>query len=462
MMSHAPIHMPDSPPFALSQFTDAAVASVLEEVLTAHTLADLRPPEDIGGCRAVEKLGEGGFGVVWRGEQTEPVRREVAIKLIKPGVDSEEVLARFQREQQVLARLSHPGIARVFEAGLSQDDRPFIIMELVKGSPITTFCRDHVPDLGGRVALLRRVCSALQHAHEKGVIHRDLKPSNILITDMDGAPGPKIIDFGIAKALSREGQPGLTWMTRQSQLVGTPSYMSPEQTLPGSRTDVRTDVYALGALLYEVVAGRPPFQPGGSLFQQLRQVREVEPSRLPREAGDLNWIALRCLEKDPARRYPSVAALDEDLRCWMQGSAVSAHPPTVAYRLGRWLRRNRVLASSAAVVALSIVAGSSVALWKAREAKQRQREAEAAETALINSMHRAITTKLGHAPRAYDLAKDVLLQIKANEFHGPPELLREILAEGAAAAKAAGDDELAAWALGKAQDQQPVNGPGTP
>lgn len=454
--------MSDSPPYALSQFTDAAVASVLEELLTVHALADVRPPEHIGGCRPMEKLGEGGFGVVWRGEQTEPVRREVAIKLIKPGVDSEEVLARFQREQQVLARLAHPGIARVFEAGLTEDDRPFIIMELVKGAPITTFCRAHVPDLAGRVALLRKVCSALQHAHEKGVIHRDIKPSNILITEIEGTPGPKIIDFGIAKALSREGQPGLTWMTRQSQLVGTPSYMSPEQTLPGGRTDVRTDVYSLGALLYELVAGRPPFEPGGSVFQQLRHVREVEPPRPSEGAGDLNWIALRCLEKDPARRYPSVAALAEDLRCWAEGLAVSAHPPTVPYRLGRWLRRNRVVASSVAAVAFAIMAGSAVALWSAREAKRRQQEAEAVETALINSMHRAITTKLGHAPRAYDLARDVLLQIKAGEFPGPPELLREILVQGAAAARAAGDDELAAWALEKAGAEQPANRPTSP
>lgn len=431
--------MPDEP-----IYSDADIAAVFEEVLNrGHESSSF---DSIGPYELVEKLGEGGFGIVWLAEQNEPVRREVAIKLIKPGIDSEEVLARFQREQQVLARLDHPGIARVFDVGLTSEDRPYIVMELVRGLPITGYCQQHGLNLEARITLFRHVCAALQHAHEKGVIHRDLKPTNILITEINGQPQPKIIDFGIAKALSHEGQPGMTWMTRQSRLIGTPSYMSPEQTSPGQSTDARTDVYALGVLLYELIADRPPFATDLPLSEMLRQIREDEPQRPIGDRSDLDWITLRCLEKDRERRYASAEALEEDLRRWQKGRPVSAHPPTRAYLLSRWLRRNRSLAASAALVALALLFGAGIALSQMLEAWQQQRQAEAVESALITAMHRSITTRLGHAPRAYDLAKDVLLQIKAGGFPGSAETLQQILKHGGAASAAAGDRELANWA----------------
>lgn len=433
--------MPNEP-----AFSDAAIAAVFEEVLSRREGGSAAEFESIGPYELIEKLGEGGFGIVWLAEQSEPVRREVAIKLIKPGIDSEEVLARFQREQQVLARLDHPGIARVFDVGLTSEDRPYIVMELVRGLPITGYCQQHGLSLEARIALFRQVCAALQHAHEKGVIHRDLKPTNILITEINGQPQPKIIDFGIAKALSHEGQPGMTWMTRQSRLIGTPSYMSPEQTMPGQSTDARTDVYALGVLLYELIADRSPFATDLPLSEMLRQIREDEPQRPIGDRSDLDWITLRCLEKDRERRYASAEALEEDLRCWQEGRPVSAHPPTRAYLLSRWLRRNRSLAASAALVALALLFGAGIALSQMLEARQQQRQAEAVESALITAMHRSITTRLGHAPRAYDLAKDVLLQIKAGGFPGSAETLQQILKHGGAAAAAAGDRELANWA----------------
>lgn len=433
--------MPNEP-----AFSDAAIAAVFEEVLSRREGGSASEFESIGPYELIEKLGEGGFGIVWLAEQSQPVRREVAIKLIKPGIDSEEVLARFQREQQVLARLDHPGIARVFDVGLTSEDRPYIVMELVRGLPITGYCQQHGLSLEARIALFRQVCAALQHAHGKGVIHRDLKPTNILITEINGQPQPKIIDFGIAKALSHEGQPGMTWMTRQSRLIGTPSYMSPEQTSPGLSTDARTDVYALGVLLYELIADRPPFATDLPLSEMLRQIREDEPQRPIGDRSDLDWITLRCLEKDRERRYASAEALEEDLRCWQEGRPVSAHPPTRAYLLSRWLRRNRSLAASAALVALALLFGAGIALSQMLEARQQQRQAEAVESALITAMHRSITTRLGHAPRAYDLAKDVLLQIKAGGFPGSAETLQQILKHGGAAAAAAGDRELANWA----------------
>jgi serine/threonine protein kinase len=432
--------MPNEP-----AFSDAAIAAVFEEVLSRREGGSASEFESIGPYELIEKLGEGGFGIVWLAEQSEPVRREVAIKLIKPGIDSEEVLARFQREQQVLARLDHPGVARVFDVGLTPEDRPYIVMELVRGLPITGYCQQHGLTLEARIALFRQVCAALQHAHEKGVIHRDLKPTNILITEINGHPQPKIIDFGIAKALSHEGQPGMTWMTRQSRLIGTPSYMSPEQTTPGLSTDARTDVYALGVLLYELIADRPPFASDLPLSEMLRQIREDEPQRPIGDRSDLDWITFRCLEKNRERRYASAEALEEDLRCWQEGRPVSAHPPTRAYLLSRWLRRNRSLAASATLVALALLFGAGIALSQMLEARQQQRQAEAVESALITAMHRSITTRLGHAPRAYDLAKDVLLQIKAGGFPGSTETLQQILQHGGAAAAAAGDRELANW-----------------
>lgn len=447
---------------AAPDLSHKAVASVLEEVLTSSD-STWGKGSHVGTCQLVEKLGEGGFGIVWRAQQNQPLVREVALKLIKPGIDSEEVLARFQREQQLLARLDHPCIARVFDAGLTLDERPYIIMELVHGLSITRYCKDHELTLEQKITLFRKVCSAIQHAHEKGVIHRDLKPSNILVTDIDGQPHPKIIDFGIAKALNHEGHPKLTWMTRHRRLIGTPAYMSPEQTTPDAGTDVRTDIYALGVLLYELIAGCPPFTQEKSLPELLRQIQEHEPKAPSLQHGkktqkrsglrpitDLDWITLRCLEKERDRRYPHAEALHEDLMRWEEGRAVSAHPPTHAYLMSRWFRRNRSLAIAIITVGLALVTGTALALWQAQEAQQQQRDAEAVEAALINAMHQASATKIGHAPQSYDLARDVLNQFKAGTFPGSVMIKRDILMSGSTAAMEASDHDTALWALEEA------------
>jgi serine/threonine protein kinase len=430
--------------------TRSHVASVLEDVLGGANQGESFAGECIGPYRLIEELGEGGFGIVWRAEQLEPIRREVALKLIKPGIDSEEVLARFQREQQVLALLDHPGVSRVFDAGLTQQERPFFVMELVSGVSITRYCRDHELTLQARVELFCLVCAALQHAHEKGVIHRDLKPSNILITEVDGKPQPKIIDFGIAKALSHEGQHHLTWMTREKRLLGTPSYMSPEQTTADGTTDVRTDLYAMGALLYDLLTGSPPFGNDLSLDEKLTHIREVEPVRPSPSCGDLDWICLRCLEKDPARRYLSVDALDADLQNWQLGLAVSAHPPSRSYLLRRWLQRHRAAAALSIMVMLALTTGAGLAFWQAHEANLKLLEAEAVESALIESMLSTSRSQLNHPPQAFDLAKTVLAQIKAGTFPGSPQIQRKILQEAGAAASSASDHTSALWAQEKA------------
>lgn len=428
--------------------TDETVASILEEVLFVKD----KPAPDhetiIGTYRLIEKLGEGGFGVVWRAVQASPVRREVAVKIIKPGIDSEEVLARFQREQQLLARLEHPGISRVLDAGLTKDELPYIVMEMVEGYSITAYASCNALDLHARIKLLRQVCAALQYAHEKGVIHRDIKPSNLLVTHLDGQPKVKIIDFGIAKALSQEGH--LSWMTQQQRLLGTPSYMSPEQTLPNSITDIRTDVYALGILLYEQLTGSLPFSGELSLEARLHHIREVQPTRPSPSAGDLDWITLRCLEKDSARRYPTMEALDEDLRCWQEGLPVSAHPPTRTYMLSRFVRRYRAAAVLGGMVLASIFIGAGLAFWYAHEAAVKQREALAVEEALISSMANASSTEIGRAPQAYDMAKSVIVQMKAGTFPGSPVTQRKLLKAASNAARNASDHATALWALEKA------------
>lgn len=428
-------------------FSDAKIAAIFEEVLQSREAGPEEQGHKIGVYELVEILGEGGFGVVWKARQTTPFEREVALKIMKPGIDSEEVLARFQREQQLLARLDHPGIAAVYDAGLTQQDRPYIVMEQVCGIPLHLYCAQNALSLQAKIALMVDLCAALQHAHEKGVIHRDLKPSNVLITELDGVPKPKIIDFGIAKALSHDGYPQMTWMTRQTRLLGTPAYMSPEQVKAGMATDIRADIYSVGVLLYELVAGRVPFQQQLPLTELMRVIQEQDPRPPLTHRSDLNWIILRCLEKNPERRYPSAEALEEELKRWQNGQPVTAHPPTRRYLMSRWLKRNRSLAASLALVVLSLPVAAGLAVGQMLRAEERQRESEAVEEALVTSMHRAIATRLGHAPRAYDLVKDVLLQIKAGDFPGSPETLKKILLQGSVAAANARDQALADWCL---------------
>jgi tetratricopeptide (TPR) repeat protein len=360
--------------------------------------------------RLLEPLGEGGFGVVHLAEQLEPVQRQVAVKVLKPGMDSRQVVARFDAERQVLARLEHPNIARVFDAGTTDSGRPFFAMELVRGVPITQFADDHQASLEERISLFLAVCSAIHHAHQKGILHRDIKPSNVLVTRPDpAAPGiPKVIDFGIAKAL----QPGPMdpWaVTGAHEFLGTPAYMSPEQARSGHRDlDTRTDIYSLGVLLYELVAGRTPLDPTDLAHlgpDEVRQriherevprpsnrflglpagerarvaaARRVDPLRLQRELrGDLGRIVLKALEQDRNRRYESASALAQDLRQWIAHEPVSAVAPSTGYRLRKFARRHRGALAAITGAAALLVGSAALSLGWAWRADHAERQAQA-------------------------------------------------------------------------------------
>ncbi|MGB2822043.1 MAG: serine/threonine-protein kinase, partial [Phycisphaerae bacterium] len=368
-----------------------------------------QPGTEIGPYRLLEVLGEGAFGVVYLASQSSPVRRRVALKIIKPGMDSRQVLARFEAERQALAMMDHPSIARVFDAGATEKGRPYFAMELVKGVPITDYCDRHNLAVPQRLELLISACQAVQHAHQKGVIHRDIKPSNVLVTLQDGKPTPKVIDFGVAKATS-EPLTERTLFTRQGQLVGTPGYMSPEQAeMSALDVDTRTDIYSLGTLLYELLTGSPPFEndelrhAGLAKIQQI--IREVEPPRpstrcstlgdeadraakrrgstpqvLARQLrGDLDWITMKALEKDRTRRYASAEAFAEDVRRHLAHQPVEAGPPSAAYRLGKFVRRHRTSVAASVTIALLLVAStaiSSVLYWQAKTSERAARAAE--------------------------------------------------------------------------------------
>ncbi len=367
-----------------------------------------KPGTLIGPYLLVRPLGRGGFGSVWLASQTLPLRRQVALKLIKRGMDSEDVLARFRAEQQALAMMNHPNIARVFDAGVAPDGRPFFAMELVEGEKITAFCDARSLPISERLRLFLQVCSAVMHAHQKGIIHRDLKPSNILVTGKDIEPVVKVIDFGIARAI--EGSlTGDRTLTQAGQFVGTPSYMSPEQA--GGRSDAidtRTDIYSLGIILYELLAGAVPFDEktlaAAGREEICRIIREEEPARpstklcnlspeeltgvasarkLSAEAlsrlvkDELDWIAMKAIDKSKDRRYETTAALAGDVQRFLDNEPVSARPPSTAYLLGKMVRRHRGLIGAAALIAVVLVAATATSLWLAFRAAQA--EALAAE-----------------------------------------------------------------------------------
>jgi serine/threonine protein kinase/tetratricopeptide (TPR) repeat protein len=386
--------------------------------LSLHTRET--PPEAIAGFRVIREIGRGGMGIVYEAEQERPVRRKVAIKLIRAGMSSEQVVARFSAERQALAVMNHPGIARVFDAGATGDGRPYFVMELVEGSPITEFCDASRMPVKGRLELVVRVCDAVQHAHQKGIIHRDLKPSNVLVTLQDGVPSPKIIDFGIAKATDK-GFTEATMLTELGQIVGTMGYMSPEQArMTGQGIDTRTDVYSLGVILYELLVGAPPFDPHTretAFDELLRQIRDTDPplpsARLGqlggsseeiirnRQAdpgsymrdlrGDLDWIVMRSLEKEPDRRYSSASELAADIRRYLQSEPVVARPPGAGYRVGKFVRRHRVGVALTSVLALSLIGGivgTSVSMVRARRAEADARVAEGVASAEAESASR--------------------------------------------------------------------------
>jgi eukaryotic-like serine/threonine-protein kinase len=366
-------------------------------------------PERIGPYRILSVLGQGGMGLVYVAEQAEPVRRRVALKVIRAGMDSDEVVARFAAERQALAVMEHPNIAKVLDGGLTGDGRPYFVMELVKGVPITEYCDMNKLRTRARLSLFIEACHAVQHAHQKGVIHRDLKPTNVLVALQDGVPVPKVIDFGIAKALS-QSLTDRTLLTEVGQAVGTPAYMSPEQADPSALdVDTRADVYSLGVVLYELLVGRLPLDPSelgypafmvrlanretnvstpsaklatlGQAATSVSHSRRTDVRGLSRElSGDLDWIVMKALDPDRSRRYETVNALAMDLQRFLRSEPVIARPPSSLYRLSRFARRNRVAVAAGAAVAVALVAGltvSAIALVRARQAEAvARREAE--------------------------------------------------------------------------------------
>jgi serine/threonine protein kinase len=347
-----------------------------------------------GRYKLLEVIGEGGMGTVWLADQTEPVRRKVALKLIKPGMDSRQVVARFEAERQALALMDHENIAKVLDGGVTADGYPYFVMELVKGVPITRYCDERRLTPRERLELFIPVCQAVQHAHQKGVIHRDLKPSNILVAPYDGRPVPKVIDFGVAKAA---GQPltEKTLFTGLGAVVGTLEYMSPEQAeLNQLDVDTRSDLYSLGVVLYELLTGTTPFDRNrlkdAALLEMLRVIREEEPQKpstrlstadaLPTIAanrnlepkklsailrGDLDWIVMRCLEKDRSRRYESANGLAIDLLRYLADEPVSAGAPSRLYRVRKFVRRNRIPVVFVCVLVASLLAGTAISIWQA-------------------------------------------------------------------------------------------------
>lgn len=357
-----------------------------------------------GKYKLIEEIGEGGMGSVFMAQQTEPVKRAVAVKVIKAGMDSKAVLARFDAERQALAMMDHPNIAKVLDGGTTESGRPFFVMELVKGVPITQFCDERKFGVRERLELFVQVCNAIQHAHQKGIIHRDIKPSNVLIALYDDKPVPKVIDFGIAKAAG-QSLTDHTLMTGFGAVVGTPEYMSPEQaSLNNLDIDTRSDVYALGVLLYELLTGSTPVDRKSlgkaALLEILRIVREVEvprpsaklstldtlpsvaacrgiePARLSRlMRGELDWVLLKALEKDRTRRYESANGFAADVQRYLAGEAVQAHPPSTAYRLKKFVRRNKGQVLAASVILFALLTGIAGTTWGLIEAKKQEQVA---------------------------------------------------------------------------------------
>jgi serine/threonine protein kinase len=372
----------------------------LESPVAAVAATALLPPigeragDQIGSYKLLEQIGEGGMGLVFMAEQSQPLRRRVALKIIKPGLDTRSVIARFEAERQALALMDHPNIARVFDAGATDTGRPYFVMELVAGVPITEFCDSQKLPHGKRLALFIDVCRAVQHAHQKGVIHRDLKPSNVLVTLHDDRAVPKVIDFGVAKAIG-EQLTEKTLFIHYGQMIGTPTYMSPEQAqLSGLDVDTRSDVYSLGVLLYELATGTTPFeeqslkQAGfdemrriireddpprpservstlkGDLLSTVADRRQVDPRKLGQSLrGELDWIVMKCLEKDRNRRYDSVGSLQRDVDRYLHDEPVQACPPSAAYRFRKFSRRNKTLLTAGSAIAATLVIGLGLSTW---------------------------------------------------------------------------------------------------
>jgi serine/threonine protein kinase/tetratricopeptide (TPR) repeat protein len=383
--------------------------------------------ERIGRYRLLEKIGEGGLGLVYMAEQEEPVRRRVALKVIRLGMDTQSVIARFEAERQALAMMDHPNIAKILDGGVTESGRPYFVMDLVQGLPITQFCDEAKLSTQARLELFREVCSAVQHAHQKGIIHRDLKPSNILVTLHGDKPVPKVIDFGIAKA-TQQRLTDKTLFTQFQQFMGTPAYVSPEQaTLSGLDIDTRSDIYSLGVLLYELLTGKTPFDSKELLKAGLDEMRRticekepptpstrvstmhgdeltttaqrrgIEPPKLVSTLrGDLDWIVMKCLEKDRARRYETANGLAMDIQRHLSHEPVVASPRSRFYRLRKLVRRNKLIFGAAALLLIVLMLGVLVSSWQAERAIRARLQANE-ETAKQNAINRFLNEMLASA-----------------------------------------------------------------
>ena len=419
--------MPELPPTPARNPTDPDEADRTGPHESTSTPTPYSTGESIGAgtliagkYKLLEAIGEGGMGAVWMAQQIIPVKRLVALKLIKAGMDSQNVIARFEAERQALSMMDHPNIARVFDVGTTSTGRPFFVMELVKGTPITEFCDARKMTPKQRLELFVPVCNAIQHAHQKGIIHRDIKPSNVLVALHDDKPVPKVIDFGVAKAI---GHPltEKTLHTAFEQVVGTPAYMSPEQaTFNQLDIDTRSDVYSLGVLLYELLTGTTPIEKArfkqAALMEMLRAVREEEPQRPSTRLSsteakasiaavrgtepaplskllrtELDWIVMKSLEKDRTRRYATAVNFAEDVHRYLSGEPVFAHPPSTTYRMRKFVRKHKGQVIAASLILLALLGGAIGAVYgviesgKQRETRvlkeQAERERDAAEIA---------------------------------------------------------------------------------
>jgi eukaryotic-like serine/threonine-protein kinase len=426
----------------------------------ARTLAVSLPPTEkpgdrIGRYKLLEQIGEGGCGVVYVAEQEAPVRRRVALKIIKLGMGTKQVIARFDAERQALAMMDHPNIAKIHDAGATETGRPYFVMELVRGIKITDYCDQNHLSPRERLDLFIQVCRAIQHAHQKGVIHRDIKPSNVLVASDDGVPVPKVIDFGIAKA-TQGRLTDQTVYTAFEQFIGTPAYMSPEQAaLSLQDIDTRSDIYSLGVLLYELLTGTTPFDAKELLSKGLdemrRTIREVEPvkpsSRLTKELNsqseirnqksemdsalrtshstipsDLDWIVMKCLEKDRTRRYETANGLAADIARHLNNEAIIARPPTRLYRFQKALRRNKLVFATGTIVFVALVCGSSIAVWSLAREKKAGLEAESARASELKLLRKEeARSRLAEARNFFNQGKQLEAEKLLNEIR--PELI---------------------------------------
>lgn len=407
----------------------------------APTLSREGPGTKIGPYKLLQLIGEGGFGSVFMAQQEHPVQRKVALKIIKLGMDTRSVVARFEQERQALAILDHPAIAKVFDGGATETGRPYFVMEFCNGEPIDTYCDRNNLSISERLELFIQVCQAIQHAHTKGIIHRDLKPSNILVSSQDGKPAAKVIDFGIAKATSSR-LAEQTVFTEHRQIIGTPEYMSPEQAEGSLDIDTRTDVYALGVLLYQLLTGTTPFSGkdlrSAAYAEIQRIIREVdppkpstrlsenrdtlitaaahrrtEPNRLSTVIrGELDWIVMKALEKDRTRRYETANGLMLDVRRYITGEAVLAAPPSAVYRIRTFVRRNKLAVAAGFAVAASLVFGVAASTWQARIARQQRDIAVTAQQAESKQRELAVAAETTARTRADQLKKVSEFQAK--------------------------------------------------